>query len=325
MNFSDSFQQQLSTLRPTDLESAALEAFDYQYKTNKVYQKYCDLLKKRPENVRSLEQIPFIPIEFFKEHQITCGTWKEETIFQSSGTTLQKRSKHYIRNLDFYREHSRNIFRQYYGDPAEYQFLALLPSYQEAGDSSLVYMVDYFISLGKSGSGYFLNQDKLLIEHLADEKHKKILIGVSYALLDLIEKFDIHSSSTIIMETGGMKGRRKEMIKEELHKELANGFGVSKIHSEYGMTELLSQAYSSGNGVFQTPNCMKILIRDINDPFQYLPNGRTGGVNVVDLGNIDSCCFVETKDLGKIDRNDEIRLLGRFDNSDIRGCNLLLA
>lgn len=303
-----------------------MEAFKYQYRTNKTYQKYCQLLKKSPITVRQVSEIPFLPIEMFKEQDIMSGDWAPETTFRSSGTTGQKRSSHKVRDLSFYKELSQNIFEHQYGPVSGYKIMALLPSYQQAGDSSLVYMVDHFIQNAKKGSGFYLDEDQRLIKELTeDPESKKILIGVSYALLDLVDRYDVEAGNTIIMETGGMKGRRKELVKEELHSILQKEFEVESIHSEYGMTELLSQSYSKGKGLFSAPPSMQILIRDINDPFDYLPEQKTGGVNIVDLGNIDSCCFVETKDLGKIEVDNKIRLLGRFDHSDIRGCNLLLA
>ncbi len=275
-----------------------------------------------------MRDIPFLPIEFFKSHEIWCGeNVQPEVVFSSSGTTGMSTSKHPVRNIALYEESFRKGFRLFYGDIRQYSVLALLPSYLEREGSSLIYMVDALIHESeKPASGYFLYNHRELYEtlvQLRDQNEKVILIGVTYALLDFIEQYQVDFPNLIVMETGGMKGKRKEMIREELHLALTTGFGVARIHSEYGMTELLSQAYSKGNGIFECPAWMRVLVRDTNDPFHYLEEGRTGALNIIDLANLHSCAFIATQDLGRLN-NRAFEVLGRFDNSDIRGCNLLV-
>ena len=310
-----------------EFEKLSLEVFQYQYQNNKTYHQFCRLLDRTPENTSSLTEIPFLPIEFFKSKKLQTKNRPAQAIFTSSGTTGTNTSKHYVSDLRLYEESFLTAFRHFYGDPTAYTFLALLPSYLERTGSSLIYMVDSLIKHSEDeNSGFYLNNLNELSEKLEklDRAGKTVfLIGVSFALLDLIEKNNFKLSNTIIMETGGMKGRRKEMIREELHAELKAGFGVKQIHSEYGMTELLSQAYSSGQGIFECPPWMKFFIRDPEDALSFLPQGKTGGINVIDLANINSCSFIATQDLGRV-KNKKIEILGRFDNSDIRGCNLLL-
>ncbi len=302
--------------------------FRYQHENNKVYRDFCDFLKVNSQEVKSLQQIPFLPIQFFKSHEVVSNTNWPEQIFTSSGTTGMVNSRHLVTDVSLYEESYRKGFSEFYGDIQNYTVLALLPSYLERTGSSLIYMVEDLIKRSDSPeSGFYLDNHDELIEKLIslDEAGQNvILIGVTYALLDLLEKQKFHLKNTIIMETGGMKGRRKEMIREELHNILCNGFGVSAIHSEYGMTELLSQAYSLGNGVFECPNWMHILIRDTEDALTYVNEGKTGGINVIDLANINSCSFIATQDLGKKNPNKAFEVLGRFDNSDIRGCNLMV-
>lgn len=311
-----------------EFEKAALDLFQNQIKSNLVYREFCRHLKVQSDQVKSLKDIPFLPIQFFKTHQVITGSFKPEITFLSSGTTGQVQSKHYVKELALYRESFTRSFEYFYGNIENYVILGLLPSYLERKGSSLIYMVDDFIKKSKyEDSGFYLNEldqlSKLLVE--LDKSGKKVLlIGVSFALLDLIEKRSFQLKNTIVMETGGMKGRRKEMIREELHKRLKNGFGVNQIHSEYGMTELLSQAYSKGLSQFECPSHMKILIRDTEDPLHYLDKGKTGGINVIDLANIYSCPFIATQDLGKQVNQNQFEILGRFDQSDIRGCNLLV-
>lgn len=311
-----------------EFEKTTLKVFRFQYDNNSVYREFCSLLKKDKTNVKSLEEIPFLPIQFFKNHEILSSTEPVQTTFTSSGTTGMTTSKHHITDLQFYEESYRKGFSQFYGNIEDYAILALLPSYLEREGSSLIYMVNDLIQLSNnSESGFYLSNYDELIEKLIrldNDGQNIILIGVTYALLDLIEKQKFNLKNTIIMETGGMKGRRKEIIREELHEILCEGFGVPEIHSEYGMTELLSQAYSLGDGVFECPAWMQILIRDTEDALTYLENGKTGGVNVIDLANINSCSFIATQDLGKIVGNNAFEILGRFDNSDIRGCNLMV-
>ncbi|MDI9310922.1 MAG: hypothetical protein QM535_11965 [Limnohabitans sp.] len=311
-----------------EFEKLTLKVFRFQYDNNFVYQQFCNYLKKDKTNVKSIEDIPFLPIQFFKSHEIISTTAPIKTTFTSSGTTSMSTSRHLVTDLSFYEESYRLAFKQFYGNIEDYVVLALLPSYLEREGSSLIYMVDDLIQLSNNvESGFYLNNYDELIEKLIrldNEGQNVILIGVTYALLDLVEKQKINLKNTIIMETGGMKGRRKEIIREELHKILCDGFSVPVIHSEYGMTELLSQAYSLGNGIFECPTWMKILIRDPEDALTLLPDGKTGGVNVIDLANINSCSFIATQDLGKIIGNNSFEILGRFDNSDIRGCNLMV-
>ncbi|MBI6120658.1 LuxE/PaaK family acyltransferase [Salegentibacter maritimus] len=311
-----------------DFDEISLEVFSYQFQHNPVYKEFCLLLQRTPQNVFLVEDIPFLPIEFFKKKKIVSSRAKTEITFTSSGTTGNTTSKHYVTDLRVYEESFFKAFKEFYGNPEEMVILALLPSYLERQGSSLIYMADSLIKCSKHPeSGFYLDNLKALQEQLKvlDKNGKKILLlGVSFALLDLIETYDFQLKNTIIMETGGMKGRRKEMIREELHKVLANGFGVGKIHSEYGMTELLSQAYSTGDGIFETPAWMKLLIRDPEDALNYLPHNKTGGINVIDLANFNSCSFIATQDLGRKKDKNLTEILGRFDNSDIRGCNLLV-
>ncbi|MBF4471822.1 acyl transferase [Flavobacterium sp. HJJ] len=309
-------------------EKTALKVFRHQYKNNLVYKEFCDLLKTNPQKVKSLHQIPFLPIQFFKSHDVVSNSEPIQTTFTSSGTTGAITSRHLVTDISVYEESYRKGFSQFYGNIEDYVILALLPSYLEREGSSLIHMVEDLIQLtNNSSSGFYLNNHDELIQKLIelDEAGQNvILIGVTYALLDLIEKRTFQLQHTIIMETGGMKGKRKEMIREELHEQLCSGFGVSAIHSEYGMTELLSQAYSLGNGVFECPSWMQIHIRDTEDAMTYIKDGKTGGINVIDLANINSCSFIATQDLGKKYPNSSFEVLGRFDNSDIRGCNLMV-
>lgn len=309
-------------------EKIALKVFRFQYENNLVYKEFCDLLKTDVPKVKSLQQIPFLPIQFFKSHKVVSNTNAIEATFTSSGTTGTNTSKHLVTDTSIYEESYQQGFSEFYGNIEDYVVLALLPSYLEREGSSLIYMVEDLIQLSNhSDSGFYLHNHDELIEKLIEldqSGQNVILIGVTYALLDLIEKQQFQLKHTIIMETGGMKGKRKEMIREELHEQLCEGFGVSMIHSEYGMTELLSQAYSLGNGVFECPSWMQILIRDTEDALSYIPQGKTGGLNVIDLANINSCSFIATQDLGKKNPNNSFEVLGRFDNSDIRGCNLMV-
>ena len=309
-------------------EKTALKVFRFQYENNTVYHEFCDFLKTDVQKVKSLQQIPFLPIQFFKSLEVVSSTNPVQEIFTSSGTTGMITSKHLVTDVSLYEESYRKGFSQFYGNIEDYVILALLPSYMEREGSSLIYMVkDLIESSNHPESGFYLHShDELIAKLIALDQvgQNVILIGVTFALLDLIEKQVFHLKHTIIMETGGMKGRRKEMIREELHEQLCKGFGVTAIHSEYGMTELLSQAYSLGNGVFECPSWMQILIRDTEDALTYVDPGKTGGINVIDLANINSCSFIATQDLGKKNANNSFEVLGRFDNSDIRGCNLMV-
>ncbi len=308
----------------------SLSIFNYQAKQNPVYAKWIELLKIDPLQVKILEQIPFLPIEFFKEHQVISTPLNTGTVkFTSSSTTSQKPATHFVNDITLYERSFLKGFELFYGKPAEYCFLALLPNYLQRSGSSLVYMCDRLIKDSKHPfSGFFLDDtDDLIskIKQLKNTKQKVILIGVSYALIDLCDRGISLTENFTVMETGGMKGTRKEMLKTELHQYLKNGFKINSIHSEYGMTELLSQAYSIGDAEFISPPWMRFLIREVNDPLKIRNDGKTGGINVIDLANINSCSFIATKDLGKINENNKLELMGRFDNSDVRGCNLMVS
>lgn len=309
-------------------EKIALKVFRFQYENNRVYQEFCTLLNTDVRNVKTLQQIPFLPIQFFKSHDIVSSKEAIQETFTSSGTTGMVTSKHLVTDVSLYESSYRNAFSEFYGNIEDYVVLALLPSYLERSGSSLIYMVNDLIKRSNNEhSGFYLHNYEELIAKLIlldNAGQNVILIGVTFALLDLVEKHKFQLKNTIIMETGGMKGKRKEMIREELHQTLCDGFGVPRIHSEYGMTELLSQAYSLGHGVFECPAWMHILIRDTEDALTYLDYGKSGGVNVIDLANINSCSFIATQDLGKKYPNNSFEILGRFDHSDIRGCNLMV-
>ncbi len=321
-------EQEIFTIRSSEeFENKALEVFQYQYANTPVYRRFCDLLGTKPPQVQSLEGIPFLPIQFFKEHDIIAKGQSAEITFTSSGTTGSTPSRHQVADPEIYRQSFLQGFRQFYGDPSEYTILALLPSYLERSGSSLIYMVDALIKeSSNSQSGFYLyNTDELLeiLKLLESRSKKTLLIGVSFALLDLVEEHSLMLNHTYVMETGGMKGRRKELIREELHSVLMEGFGVEAIHSEYGMTELLSQAYSTGKGMFRSPPWMRVLTRNTENPLEWV-HGTTGGINVIDLANIYSCSFIATQDLGKVHSDGSFEILGRFDTSDIRGCNLMV-
>ena len=314
-------------------QEQALLVFRYQAANNPVYKQYLTTLGVSVEKVQNIREIPFLPIELFKSHQLISGKEDVQEIFTSSGTTGMQQSKHFVTDVSLYEESYRRAFHLFYGNISDYCILALLPSYLEREGSSLIYMVEDLIRRSANpDSGFYLHNHKellLILEQLEYKKQKTILLGVTYSLLDLAELYIAENRKplqhTIIMETGGMKGKRKEMIREELHGILCNSFGVSDIHSEYGMTELLSQAYSKGKGRFACPPWMHILIRDTNDPFSYHGENKTGGINVIDLANINSCAFIATQDLGKTYNDGTFEVLGRFDASDVRGCNLLVS
>ena len=309
-----------------DFESMAVKIFKYQFDNNKIYRSFCDLINKNPSDITNSNQIPFLPIKFFKSHTVLSSNQSIEKKFISSGTTNTNLSTHYITDLKLYESSFENSFKYFFGDIKEFTILALLPSYLENKNSSLIYMADKLIKkTNRKNSGFYLDNYIELKDKLIELKNEKvILIGVTFALLNLIEKFNFKLPNLTIVETGGMKGRRKEMIRNELHTKLINGFGTNLICSEYGMTELLSQAYSTNNGIFQCPPWMKIHIREPQDALSFKKNGITGGVNVIDLANINSCSFIATEDLGKKNNENNFEILGRFDNSDIRGCNLLV-
>lgn len=339
-----------------DFQAACLETFLYQYENVEVYRKFVDFLGKKPSEIKEIKDIPFLPIEMFKNHLVldkvfgSAQTDKPLSYFQSSGTTqIQTRSKHYIADFNLYEESIYKSFEQFIGKPEDYIFLGLLPNYSENPHSSLIYMVDFLMKKsGKPENGYFLyNHQELfeLLQKLGQENKKIILFGVSFALLDFLdychserseESVSIRSEYLTVIETGGMKGRKEEMTKDELLKTLQKGFGTDKIFSEYSMTELLSQAYSLGENIYETPNWMRVLIRNTEDPFSYMEAGRTGAINIIDLANRHSCSFIATQDLGKIVNDFEIlryaqndkhafQVLGRIDHSDIRGCSLLVS
>lgn len=311
-----------------EFNTKALQVFKHQFHNNKVYRSYCDLLYIHPSDVHTIRDIPFLPIGFFKTREVRCTNNPPEIIFTSSGTTGATTSKHQVLDLEIYRQSFSFGFKTFYGNIKDYIIIALLPSYLERSNSSLVYMINHLIQQTENDdSGFYLNNILELVDTLIrlDSSGKKVLlIGVSFALLDMVESHTFKLKNTIIMETGGMKGRRKELIRTELHQILKSGFGVNTIHSEYGMTELLSQAYSKHNGIFETPPWMKVLTRDTEDPLTLTNNKTAGALNIIDLANINSCAFIATQDLGKIHSNNTFEVIGRFDNSDIRGCNLMV-
>lgn len=325
----DSLKSRIFKISNTgEFTSLALEIFRHQASSNKTYQEYLGQLGVNPHIIGKITEIPFLPIELFKYHKIITGEDNTGIIFESSGTTIPDRSKHWIPDPDLYIKSFTSCFRLFYGDPEGYCILALLPSYLERGESSLVFMAGHLIKLtGHPDSGFYLhNLDELAVKlaQLERNKQKTILLGVSFALLDLAEKYPARLQHAIIIETGGMKGMREEIIREELHDKLKQAFGTKKIHSEYGMTELLSQAWSKGDSIFHTPPWMRIMIRDTYDPFSYIPDEKSGGINIIDLANIHSSSFIATQDIGKLHADGSFEVLGRFDNSDIRGCNLMV-
>lgn len=306
----------------TDFDRVALEVFRFQAEACAPYREYLELLGVDPAAVECPEQIPFLPIELFKSHRVYCGSNPPQQIFTSSSTTGQTPSRHYVADLRIYEEAFTRSFELFYGPAEQTAIYALLPNYLEREGSSLIYMVEGLIRRG--GGGFYLYDHDALLRDMEAHQGKKILLGVSYALWDLAEEQRGALRDVIVMETGGMKGRREELPREEFHRLLCDAFGVQSIHSEYGMAELMSQAYSDGNGIFRTPPWMRICVRDLNDPFRLLPSGATGGVNLIDLANLYSCSFLQTQDLGKLYEDGSFRILGRISGSEIRGCNLLV-
>ncbi len=304
----------------------ALRMFQYQYAQNPLYRLFCDNLKIIPKAVNAAAVIPFLPISFFKTHKVICGEFQPEVIFESSGTTKMMQSRHMVKHLDVYRKSFTKTFELFYGKPQEWCIVGLLPSYLERTGSSLVFMVKELIEASAhSYNGFYLNNTselKRTIQLLEQQQQKTLLIGVTYALLDFAEQFPVSLKHTVVMETGGMKGRRKELMREQVHDILMKSFQVNTIHSEYGMTELLSQAYSHGGGIFKCPPWMKIMIRDEDDPMLLSEQGR-GALNIIDLANIHSCSFIATDDVGEVFEDGSFKVLGRMDNSDVRGCSLL--
>lgn len=317
-----------------DFEEACLSIFNYQYENIGIYHQFVDYLNINPKKISKITEIPFLPIEIFKHHTILDRNRQTDTYFQSSGTTnIQTLSRHWIADFELYQQSILHCFQQFIGHPKDYIFLGLLPNYLERQNSSLIYMVDFLMNKSsQKENGYFLYNHPELLELLKNLNNRKIILfGVSFALLDFIDFceanggfYSAQNSNLIIIETGGMKGRKEEMTKDELLKILRNGFLTDKIYSEYSMTELLSQAYSLGNNIYQSPNWLRIMIRNLEDPFSYVEKGKTGAVNIIDLANKYSCSFIATQDLGKSFDNHQFQILGRIDHSDIRGCSLLV-
>ncbi len=325
-----SFSKRLETLTLDQFDDFALELFQFQARHNPIYGAYLKARKIEAPSIQKLEDIPFLPIQFFKDSLVYCGNPNAASqTYSSSGTTGMITSKHLLWSQDFYLNHAQRLFEQVYGPLTDFHVLALLPAYLERPGSSLVAMASHFINQSKSeASGFYLyNQQELLeqLSTLASGSRKVLLLGVTFALLDLAESKETFQGfpNLIVMETGGMKGRRREMVRAEVHEQLCSFFHVDSIHSEYGMTELLSQVYSQGNGKYKLPTCMRVVLRDLNDPFSPASR-RQGGINLIDLANFHSCAFIETQDIGKWDENGFLEVLGRFDHSDLRGCNLLV-
>ena len=315
------FQDILNGIDSRGFEQVALESFTYQYSNVPIYRAFCDLLGR--QNPKSLFDIPFLPIEFFKSHQVLAEGLSTEQVFLSSGTGGD-RSKHLVHDLDIYLDSFQKAFELSYGDVGNYQIISLLPSYQENGDSSLIYMDDKLMAQSKKGSKYIrVDQESADYLHKLSSSGQVILIGVTYALLNLARQFPMNLNESIVMETGGMKGMGKELVRAAVHEELKSAFSLSQIHSEYGMTELLSQAYSKRDGIFNTLPWMKVLIRSNTNPLEHIGTNRAGGIDVIDLANKHSCSFISTKDLGKQFSDASFEVLGRMDQSEIRGCNLL--
>lgn len=314
----------LNIVNHSNFESIAITIFKYQYENNKIYNEYVNALGKNISNINTISQIPFLPISFFKTHAVFCGNTIPDLFFESSGTTGMHYSRHYVTNPDLYRASFMCGFKEFYGKPEDYIFICLLPSYLERGNSSLVFMADELIKRScHDMSGFYLNEYEKLGSLLQKKQDRKIiLLGVTFALLDFAEAYPIHLNDNIVMETGGMKGRREEWTRDQVHDFLKMQWHVESIHSEYGMTELLSQAYSKGDGIFQSPSWMRSIVRDENDPFELRTQG-SGGLNIIDLANIRSCSFIATDDIVKIN-DDRFEILGRLDNSSLRGCSLMV-
>jgi len=312
----------------TDFVNHSLALFEYQFEKNSIYRSYCDLINVTPTEVQKITDIPFLPIQFFKSHLVCSKPTPPKQYFESSGTSGQIRSKHYVSDLSLYHKSFEKGFELFYGSIEDYTLLALLPSYLEREHASLVYMADQLIKKTKHpSSGFYLDEWgklKKTIDDLEQKGQKTILLGVTFALLEAVEKYSWNLNNTLIMETGGMKGMRKEWIRSAIHDHLKKGFGVETIHAEYGMTELLSQAYSNEKGIFYTPPWMRVLVRATEDPFEIQNVGKTGGLNIIDLANVDSCAFIATQDLGIVHPDGGFEVLGRFDQAEVRGCNLMV-
>lgn len=311
-----------------EFEAVALEVFRHQYRNNPVYRTFCEDLGQCAKMVETIRDIPFLPVEVFKAQRVYASSAEPVHVFTSSGTTGKDTSRHYVADLSLYEKSFLECFRLFYSDPSDYCVLALLPGYLERKGSSLIYMVNRLVAeSGNPLSGFYLDDLEKLsftLKKLTERKQKILLFGVSHALADLAERFPTPLPGTVIMETGGMKGRRREIVREELHALLCEAFSADRIHSEYGMTELLSQAYSQGKGLFVCPPWMQVLVREANDPLSFVKGGETGGINVIDLANVHSCSFIATGDLGRMHSGNRFEVLGRFDDSDVRGCSLLL-
>ncbi|RAJ05121.1 acyl-protein synthetase LuxE [Chitinophaga skermanii] len=321
----EAFVDRILNLTPGEFEAAAIDLFHFQYQANNIYRAYVDALRRNPADVKSLADIPFLPIQFFKSHKVVCGEFEPQVRFESSGTTQSVNSQHLVKDVSIYEKSFRKAFELFYGDVKEYRVIGLLPSYLERQHSSLVYMVkDMIEQSAHPESGFYLYEHDKLKDVLTGSHDKTLLIGVTFGLLDFADQYTMQLPNTIIMETGGMKGRREEWTREEVHSFLSERFGVSAIHSEYGMTELLSQAYSKGKGIFQCPPWMKVILRDENDPFDFKTSGA-GVMNVVDLANIYSSAFIATEDIGKLKEDGRFEVLGRLDQSALRGCSLMVS
>lgn len=319
--------KKIAAVQPETFAGAALEVFAWQAAHNPLYAEYLRLLGIAPHNVRRVDDIPFLPIQFFKTHEVKTSNWAPATVFSSSGTTGQVTSQHAVRDLGWYERLCRQGFEQFYGPVEDYCVLALLPAYLERPGSSLVYMADYFIRQGRAGSGFYLYDTAALkaqLDACAGQGVPVLLLGVSFALWDFAEAHPGALPGVVVMETGGMKGRRREITRAELHEILTRSLGCDAIHGEYGMTELLSQAYAQGEGLFRCAPTMQVRAREVTDPLSPVAPGRTGVLNIIDLGNIDSISFIATDDLGRVHADGSFEVLGRLDNSDLRGCNLMV-
>ena len=321
-----SFVNNLFEVGPASFNKAAIDGFRFQYETSEVYHRFCELLRFQAKNITDYTTIPFLPIGFFKTKQLMSAGFEPEAVFESSGTTQTIQSRHYVKSIDLYQQSFFNGFELYCGNPQQFCILGLLPSYLERSHSSLVYMVKRLMDKSAHpANGFYLHEFETLantLKRLEEKKQPTLLFGVTFALLDFAEQFKFPLHYTTILETGGMKGRREELTREEVHLQLKKSFGLPSIHSEYGMTELLSQAYSLGDGVFHCPPWMKVLVRDEDDPLHICTKGK-GAINIIDLANIYSCCFIATDDVGEVFEDGSFRILGRMDNSDVRGCSLL--
>lgn len=330
MNRLKSFKDRLKLVDEAGFYGFCNDLFKFQFENNPIYNKYVKSLGKDPGSIKRLEDIPFLPISAFKHHMVKTSDWNSAFTFESSGTSGMVLSKHYIEDIDFYLDVSSSAFERFYGDPQEYIILAILPTYLERSNSSLIFMVKHLIELSRSDhSGFYLSnmrELRTMIKNLQGINDKKIMLwGVTFALLELASNYPLNMDNMIVIETGGMKGKGEEIVRTELHEQLAKNLNIDSIHSEYGMTELLSQAYAFDNGRFQCPPWMRVFTREINDPFCMVQDGQQGVINIIDLANIHSCAFIETEDLGRVNADGTFEILGRLDNSDMRGCNLLIS